>query len=57
MNLTAAEILTYGAYAITAAAAAAAVLPQGKPGSAWAVARGVIDALALNLGNAKNVVK
>ena len=34
--------LPYLAYAIAAASAAAAVLPQGAPGSAWAKVRIVI---------------
>ena len=50
-------ITTYGPWVITAAAAAAAALPQGSPGSPWATVRTVIDALALNFGNAKNVTK
>ena len=51
------DIATYGPYVIAAAAAAAAVLPQGSPGSVWATIRSIIDALALNMGNAKNVPK
>lgn len=56
-NISLPEIITYLTYAVTAAAAAAAVFPQGKPGSTWATIRSVIDALALNLANAKNSPK
>lgn len=48
------EIMTYGPMIITAAAAAAATLPKGEPGSIWGKIRTVIDFLALNFGNAKN---
>lgn len=51
-------ITTYGpylAYAISAAAAAMAVLPQGKPGGWWDQARTVINFLAQNYGHAKNI--
>jgi hypothetical protein len=51
----ASAILPYIPYAITGAAAAAAALPQAKPNTAWAGLRSVIDALALNFGNAKNL--
>lgn len=42
---------------ISAAAAAMAVLPQGKPGSTWDSIRSVVNWLALNVGNAKNIKK
>ena len=42
---------------ISAASAAAAVLPQGKPGTAWYVIRKAIDFLAMNFGNAANAKK
>jgi len=42
---------------ISAAAAIAAVFPQGKDGGVWYYVRKVIDFLALNFGNAKNAVK
>lgn len=51
------EYAQYVPYVISAAAAAAAVLPQGAEGSVWYQIRKVIDFLAANFGNAKNVVK
>jgi hypothetical protein len=52
------DLSTIFGYITTAVtAAAAAVLPQGTPGSFWATIRSVIDALALNFGNAKNAPK
>ncbi len=48
-------IVTYVPYIVTAAAAATAVLPQGKPGSVWDTIRTVINWAAFNWGNAKNV--
>jgi hypothetical protein len=42
---------------VTLAAGAAAGLPPATPGTAWAVARGVIDVLAANFGNARNAGK
>ena len=56
-NLSTSDVITYATYAISAAAAAAAVLPHGQPGSVWYVARSLIDALAMNFGNAKNLPK
>ena len=53
----AADVVQYGPMVVTAAAAAAAVLPQGAPGSAWATVRAMIDVLAMNFGNAKNMPK
>lgn len=50
-------IATYGPMAIAAASAGAAVLPQGKPGTAWNFIRKGIDFLAFNFGNAKNLPK
>ena len=47
-------VMTYLPMVITGAAAAAAALPQAKPNTVWSGARGVIDFLALNFGNAKN---
>lgn len=47
-------ITEYGPTVIAAAAAAAAVLPKGQPGTVWGVVRAVIDWLALNVGKAKN---
>ena len=52
-------IATYGpyvTYVISAAAAAAAVLPQTGP-AWWVWTRKAIDFLAMNVGNAKNAVK
>lgn len=46
--------LAYGPVVITAAAAAAATLPRGTPGTVWFKVRAVIDFLALNFGNARN---
>lgn len=59
MNLQAAwtAISTYGPIIVTAAAAAMAVLPQGKPGSVWDTVRTVINWAAFNWGNAKNIVQ
>ncbi len=51
------DIATWVPIVITAAAAAMAVLPQGKTGSAWDKIRTVVNYLALNFGNAKNAVK
>ena len=47
-------ITTYGPYVIVAAAAAATVLPKPVPGTVYAGILGVINALALNFGNAAN---
>lgn len=44
----------YVMLALTLAPWLAAVLPQAKPGSGWAAARGLLDVLAANLGNASN---
>lgn len=52
-----ADVLSYGPWAVTAAAAAMAVLPQGKPGSVWDTLRTVINWAAFNWGHAKNVVQ
>lgn len=52
--MSAADIVSTVASVIAAAAVLAAALPAGKPGSAWAVARQVIDLLAMNFANAKN---
>lgn len=57
MQTILADILALLPYAISAAAAAAAVLPQGSEGSWWYSARKAIDFLALNFGNAKNTPK
>lgn len=46
---------TYVPLVVTAAAAATAVLPQGKPGSVWDTIRTVVNWAAFNWGNAKNV--
>ncbi len=48
---------TYVPMIIGAAAAAAAVLPQGTEGTLWYSIRKTIDFLAANFGNAKNVAK
>ena len=47
-------VTTYGPWVVTAAAAAAAALPQAAPGSVWATIRSLIDLLAMNFGNAAN---
>jgi len=52
--MTAQDIVGYIFSAIGVAAVVAAALPQGKPGTAWATARQVIDLLAANVANAKN---
>lgn len=57
MQTILADILAWLPYAISAAAAVAAVLPQGSEGSWWYSARKAIDFLALNFGNAKNTPK
>jgi hypothetical protein len=44
----------WGPIAISAAAAAAAVLPKGTPGTTWGTILAGINLLALNFGNAKN---
>ena len=50
-------VLTYVPLVVTAAAAAMAVLPQGKPGGVWDTIRTVVNWAAFNWGNAKNVVQ
>lgn len=55
--MSASDIVSTIASVIAAAAVLAAALPQGKPDSAWAIARQVIDLLALNFANAKNAPK
>jgi hypothetical protein len=50
-------VIDYGPVAVTAAAAAMAVLPQGKPGSTWDSVRSGVNFLAMNFGNAKNARK
>ena len=57
MSTVLSYLAEYGPIVITAAAAAAATLPQGKAGSVWSSIRSVIDFLALNFGNAKNSPK
>ena len=57
MQTTIDFITTWAPTIISAAASAAAVLPQGKEGSVWAAIRKVIDFLALNIGNAKPAPK
>ena len=47
-------VITYAPVAIAVAAAGAAALPKGTPGTPWFVARQVLDVIALNFGNAKN---
>lgn len=48
-------LLTYGPWAIVAADAAAMALPKVIPGfPAWGFIRGILDTLAMNLGNSKN---
>jgi hypothetical protein len=46
--------MTYAPMVVTAASAAAAALPQGRPGTFWGGVRQVIDVLAINFGNAKH---
>lgn len=48
------DLLVYLPWAITAAAAAASVLPPGKPGTVWGVAHQTINMLAFNFGRAEN---
>lgn len=50
-------IVTYVPLVVTAAAAAAAVLPQGKAGGVWDTVRTIINWAAFNWGNAKNIVQ
>lgn len=42
---------------VTAAAAISAIFPVPVEGSKWQIVRKVIDFLAINIGNAKNVSK
>lgn len=51
------EVAYWGPYAVAAAAAAMAVLPQGKPGSVWDKIRTVVNFLAMNWGHSKNIVE
>lgn len=51
------EVTYWGPIVIAAAAAAMAVLPQGKPGTTWDKVRTFVNYLAMNFGNAKNAVK
>ena len=36
---------------------AAAVVPQGAPGTAWGIVRSILDLVAANVGNAANKTK
>lgn len=49
------DVVTYGPWVITAAAAAMMALPQGKPGTWWDTTRTVVNFIAMNWGHAKNV--
>lgn len=49
-----AAIVKYGPMVITAASAAAAVLPKPTDGTIWSTVRKVLDWAALNVGNSKN---
>ena len=51
------DVTLYGPYVIAAAAAAMAVLPQGKPGSLWDQIRTIVNYLAMNWGHSTNVVE
>ena len=46
-----------GAAAGLAPSIAAAILPQAAPGTPWALVRGIIDTLAVNMGNSANKPK
>ncbi len=48
------DVIDWVPILISAAAAAMAVLPQGKDGSKWDEIRTVVNYLALNIGHAKN---
>jgi hypothetical protein len=50
-------LATWVPIVVTAAAAAMAVLPQGKPGSIWDEIRSVVNYAALNFGHATNAVE
>lgn len=47
----------YVSAVVAIASIVAALFPQGAEGTVWYYARKVIDALALNFGNAKNESK
>jgi hypothetical protein len=47
------DIITYAPMVISAASAAAAVLPKAPAGSILATMQNIVDWLALNFGNAK----
>jgi len=55
MSIDPATVWAVASTVVTVAAAGAAALPQPKPGSWLAVVRGVLDVLAVNVGNARNV--
>ncbi len=55
--ITAMQAMEYFPWIISAAAAAAAVLPKSEPGTAWDTIRKGIDFAAMNFGNAKNMSK
>jgi hypothetical protein len=59
MLMTSSQILAavaiHGSVIISCAAAAAAALPKPKPGTWYSVLRGIVDLLACNFGNARNV--
>ena len=48
-------LVTYGPWIISAAAAAMAVLPQGKKGGWWDMVRTIVNYAAMNWGHSKNV--
>jgi hypothetical protein len=56
MTITTEQVTTYITTAISVASIVAAVLPQGDKG-VWGAIRTVIDAVAMNWGNARNEKK
>lgn len=54
--MTTQDVVSYITAVISIASIAAAVLPPGGPNTIWGKIRMVIDAIAMNWGNAKNKV-
>jgi len=57
VDVTPSQVVSYITAAVTVASVIAAVLPQGAPGSMWSKLRAIIDAVAMNWGNAANKPK
>ena len=56
-NITPTEAVAIAGGAVAIVAHLVALLPQAKPGTVWAFARGVLDIIAANYGNAANAPK